>query len=91
MIWISGSMPVLRVKSASTAWSSLGAQCLLLAELRTKHASNLATDWFCFPLITGTRGIQGDHFRDRPIAAIGLPPSTGLLKSAFHAQAMHEF
>ncbi len=41
----------------------------LMAELRTKHASNLATDWFCFPLITGTRGIQGDHFRDRPIAA----------------------
>ncbi len=47
-------------------------KCLLVAELRTKHARNLATDWFCFPLITGTRGIQGDHFRERPKADVGV-------------------
>ncbi len=41
-----------------------------LAELRTKHARNQATDWFCFPLTTGTCGIQGGHFRDRPRADI---------------------
>jgi hypothetical protein len=44
---------------------------LLLAELRTKHARNQATDWFCFPLTTGTCGIQGGHFRDRPEGEIG--------------------
>jgi hypothetical protein len=41
-----------------------------MAELRTKHARKQATDRFCFPLITGTRGIQGDHFRDRPTAEL---------------------
>ncbi len=46
-------------------------QVPLLAELRTKHARNQATDWFCFPLTTGTCGIQGDLFRDRPTTAIG--------------------
>jgi hypothetical protein len=42
----------------------------LMAELRTKHTRKQATDRFCFPLITGTRGIQGDHFRDRPFAEL---------------------
>jgi hypothetical protein len=52
-----------------------------VAELRTKHARNLAADKFCFPLIFGTSGIQGDLFRDRPFAVVCelLPTSAAFL------------
>jgi hypothetical protein len=59
-----------------------------MAELRTKHARKQATDRFCFPLITGTRGIQGDHFRDRPEAELSL---NGLNKQAMIVQTKDQF
>jgi hypothetical protein len=39
-----------------------------LAELRTKHARIQVAEKFSFPPNTGTRGVQGDYFRDRPKA-----------------------
>jgi G3E family GTPase len=57
----------LPMRIASTRPPARQVRRLHLAELRTRHARNQATDWFCFPLVTGTRGIQGDYFRVRPI------------------------